>query len=960
MGLIEVLTIEVGAVIAKAIVRVWLRSEDAMSDSGADVIDLIRGKTSDIVAQRNGTRQVEAIGDQIALSLLPFFEVEGRGLSESSRIAIALAVADSLRETKINPKLLVRYNLEPSALASDIIAAMTARCARDFSAQEEALYNRVIHESCQAIIDIASQLPQFTERTFAEVLRREDQLLRVASEILNEMRMINSASQQGETERARFETEYRLSVARNLDRLELFGVDVSSASRRHRLSIAYVSLTIRHSSQIRKAISETDAILGNSAAEGRVSVEVALARAKRLLIGGIAGSGKTTLMQWIAVKSARHEFPEQLYEWIGTVPFLIRLRQCVDTTLPSPEQFPYYVAPIISGKVPYGWVHEWLASGSAIVLIDGVDEVPEAKRNQVIDWLEDLIMSYPNARYVVTSRQYAVSDKWLTRLGFDYCEMQPMDMNAIDEFIDHWHKAVQGELREDDDILAHQSLPVKLKREIRLNRSLRELATNPLLCAMLCALHRDRTQHLPSDRIELYEAGCYMLLERLDPERHIKLQDYPRLTYRQKENLLQDLAYWMLVNEWTEVPKNRAIDRLSRRVKHLDGLKESVDGYDVYRLFCERSGIVREPSGDAMMFAHRTFQEFLAAKAALDEVDIGMLVNHGHDDMWREVIILAAGLARLHERTELIEGLINRGYKEKRYKYRLHLLATACLETSIEVSTETKTKVNAHLQKLVPPKNFDEAWELSTAGELAIPFLEAQPDQLEEVAAACVKTLVLIGGEAALAKLKRYAIDTRERVLIELLDGQFQFPDRLEYSDRILSGIQRVRLKNISELHGIEGLKDLLSLDLSGSDISDLTDISKLIALRALNLKACCYVTDIVPLSSLAKLQRLWLSGCNQITDLNPLEGLENLYELRIDDCTSLTDLEPLTKLPSLRRLDLRRCKRATRLTILQSIPSLYEVWLDGIPQQQIMQISPHLLKRWKPSSQPSEKFEAE
>jgi hypothetical protein len=325
VGLVEILTIEVGAVIAKAIVRVWLRSEDALSDSGADVLDLIKGKTSDILAQRSGTRQIEAIGDQVALSLLPFFEVEGRGLSESSRIAIALAVADSLRETKINPKLLVRYNLEPSALANEIISAMTARYGRDFSALEEALYNRVIHGSCQAIIDIASQLPQFTERTFAEILRREDQLLRVANEILDEMRRINSASQQGGTERARFETEYRLSVARNLDRLELFGVDVSGASRRHRLSIAYVSLTIRHSAQIRKAVSETDAVLVNSAAEGRISVEIALARAKRLLIGGIAGSGKTTLMQWIAVKSARHEFPEQLYEWIGTVPFLIRL-----------------------------------------------------------------------------------------------------------------------------------------------------------------------------------------------------------------------------------------------------------------------------------------------------------------------------------------------------------------------------------------------------------------------------------------------------------------------------------------------------------------------------------------------------------------------------------------------------------------------------------------------------------
>ena len=47
------------------------------------------------------------------------------------------------------------------------------------------------------------------------------------------------------------------------------------------------------------------------------------------------------------------------------------------------------------------------------------------------------------------------------------------------------------------------------------------LATTPLLCAMLCALHRERGRQLPYDRIELYEAGCEMLLERRDMERQM-------------------------------------------------------------------------------------------------------------------------------------------------------------------------------------------------------------------------------------------------------------------------------------------------------------------------------------------------------------------------------------------------------------------------------------------------------
>ena len=41
------------------------------------------------------------------------------------------------------------------------------------------------------------------------------------------------------------------SVVRRLDELELFGVDASSASRRHRLSVAYITLSVQRKSEDR-------------------------------------------------------------------------------------------------------------------------------------------------------------------------------------------------------------------------------------------------------------------------------------------------------------------------------------------------------------------------------------------------------------------------------------------------------------------------------------------------------------------------------------------------------------------------------------------------------------------------------------------------------------------------------------------------------------------------------------
>ena len=222
---------------------------------------------------------------------------------------------------------------------------------------------------------------------------------------------------------------------------------------------------------------------------------------------------------------------------------------------------------------------------------------------------------------------------------------------------------------------------------------------------MLCALNRDRRRHLPADRIELYEACCLLLLERRDKERRVDLTDYPALNYRQKRLLLEDLAYWMIKNNWSQVALELVDERFERKLKDMPGIVQNISGSGVRRLFVERSGIIREPVTGQIDFTHRTFEEFRAAKAAVDEMDVGLLKTNAHNDQWREVIILASGLATKQMREELIKGLITRGDEEKEHRYQLHLLAVSCLETSIELSQGVKAEVERRLSRLVPPKN---------------------------------------------------------------------------------------------------------------------------------------------------------------------------------------------------------------------------------------------------------------
>lgn len=87
------------------------------------------------------------------------------------------------------------------------------------------------------MIDIAHVLPHFSERTLAELLRRDRVLIDGAQRTLDGLERIRlQVTEDQEIEAAKFETEYRRAVVRNLNKMELFGVDLSRASRSQPLS----------------------------------------------------------------------------------------------------------------------------------------------------------------------------------------------------------------------------------------------------------------------------------------------------------------------------------------------------------------------------------------------------------------------------------------------------------------------------------------------------------------------------------------------------------------------------------------------------------------------------------------------------------------------------------------------------------------------------------------------------
>ena len=974
MPLAEILIAVVAPAIAKTVFKLWAGDEKLASETGGAAIEALGKLIPEIRARNEANRQLDAIGEKAAASLQFIFETEGKPLLADDQEAVAKLVAETLNRTKISVDLLVQKDLDPSRLAAHFLSEAGDQLAQLPEPRAE-LFRLVIEEASQSIIDIAHNLPNFSERTFAELLRRDQVLIDAADRMLEGLERIRSQPQAGQgAESARFETEYRRAAARNLNRMELFGVDLARSSRFHPLSVAYVSLEVGRSVKTSEEEEEESVIH---------SVETALAENRRILIKGPAGTGKTTLVRWIAVQAATRNFESPLEDWNDALPFVIRLREFSSSSFPPPERFPSLVASTIAGTMPQGWVHQRLESGDAVVMIDGVDEVAEANRDDVRAWVKELSDSFPDVRLIVTSRPHAVEEGWLEADGFGEADLQPMGIGNIENFIDHWHRAVAEEVERDEQATRLKTLAGNLKETVRSNRSIRRLTTNPLLCAVICALHRDTNEQLPEDRIELYERCCSMLLERRDPESGLALTGYPRLKYRQKRALLDDLSYWMIKNEWTQVTAGSARDRLGKKLENLR--TEAKDGppataENVLGFFVERSGMLRQPVEGKIDFAHRTFQEFMAAQAAVDEGDIGVLAKNATNPQWREVIVLGAGLARPHERPELITSLLKKGDDSEKHRLQLHLLAASCLDTAVDLDTKVKAEVESRVKKLVPPAKMSQAALLAdAAGEIAIPFLKRDRRLSASKTAACVRALALIGSLEALQAIADYTDDDRVTVMREV----YRSADRFEASDfarlvgsqvgsldlygtqisdlsalRLFTNLQSLRLSGeetwhvralhvctklrsldlgwtqLPDLSLLRGLTNLQSLNVSGPNISDLSPLQALTNLRSLKVWSS-KVSDLSPLQALTNLRSLGVGG-SKVSDLSPLQALTNLRSLGVGG-SNVSNLSPLQALTNLRSLELS-VTQVSDLSPLQGLTNLRSFELSGT---QVSDLSP-------------------
>jgi predicted ATP-binding protein involved in virulence/Leucine-rich repeat (LRR) protein len=966
-----------GAALSKFLLRKYLGDEGGVL--GEALTDVGKKKIQDAIDHREATRQFEDIADRIVRKLRESFQEAGAGQASLDVEAVARELAATL-DGRVSAEFFQQGDLDPVRLSG---AFRRARPLPEgaLGGRETELYYRALEEAVRYVVEIAASLPKFDQTFIAQSLQRlrylGDDLEQVLVSVKNIEKRVEAG--RGDVQQRRFEVDYRLAVLRHLDKVELFGVDISPEARRNLLTEAFVLLNVSGPAEDEAGLRSFEAVLDGLPP-----------RAGRLLIRGSAGGGKTTLLRWAAIQAAtagddRRE-DRGLWErsddvprpfdrmapgdgeerarpgsgWRRRIPFLILLRKCQDGRLPAPDEFPGAMAREVS-QPPVDWVASILKAGRGLVLLDGVDEIPNANRSAILDEIHAIIAAYPDNHFVLTTRPEAVPVGWLDGLGFREAAVSPMSVHDTARFIRKWHDAVARKLarggRPTSDL---EDLASDLLAKLHENASLAPLASNPLLCAMICALHRERYAKLPEGLRELCEALCHMLLHRRERESWLDWTQFPQayreLSYGQKRGIVQELARFMVLEDRSALPAEAARAQVARVLQRIPG-RTPDDAPVVLDSLVERSGMLREASPGSIDFLHNTFKEFLAGERFADQAHVGLLAKRVLADdptaaTWRRVALfaVAGGDPSFSFASDFVREVLDlppappadpgkkprRPRKEDPIRAR-NLFALQCRAVATYLDRDLIERLDGLLTELFPPRTLPDAEQLATCGDVAVPHLKRRPRIKAREAAASVRALRLINTRQAHEVLQQYLGDDRLSVMVELAQAvnPLTIPavqELMRRGEALPDGI-REQVDDLSPLSGLAGLQ---ALDLRGTAVVDLAPLSGLSGLRTLDLRYAP-VANLVPLSGLAGLQALNLRG-TAVVDLAPLSGLGGLQALSLRN-TKVADLAPLSGLGGLRSLDLR-VTEVHDLAPLSGLSGLQTLDLGGIKAADLAPLS--------------------
>ena len=373
-----------------------------------------------------------------------------------------------------------------------------------------------------------------------------------------------------------------------------------------------------------------------------ISAQEAAAGTQRLVLLGDPGAGKSTFVHYLAAWLAAAGLGEAVKP-IGIdpslTPILITLRYLAPRLndpdyekQPADWQKKYLLDALdeqiraelglLGGKaLQYAdGLLEDLSGGHCLLVLDGLDEVPNDLRERVHQAVTVVIQRYRVERIIITCRIRSYTGP-AAFAGFDEYRLAPFDEKKIRGFAQAWYNT-QWNLKK---IPGKEQADQRAGDLAQATLALEELASNPMLLTSMAIIHQ-RDIGLPDQRVKLYDLVVEVLARRW--QKHKTGEQSPSKALeeilkdsRRLREILERLGYEAHLasasqerrDQTGNLLRTRALEILEKRA-YLGGpglASEFLDYVD------QRAGLLAGYGGEldrptAYGFPHRSLQEYLA------------------------------------------------------------------------------------------------------------------------------------------------------------------------------------------------------------------------------------------------------------------------------------------------------------------------------------------------------------
>ena len=361
----------------------------------------------------------------------------------------------------------------------------------------------------------------------------------------------------------------------------------------------------------------------------------------KLMVLGKPGAGKTTFLKHIAIECNQGKFEANL------IPIFIPLKIFAEDARSADDfRILQYINKEFTscGITEQSETETVLSQGRGLILLDGLDEVPEEYSDEVVRQIRYFAQNYFNNRFIITCRIAAHKYRFQND-GFTDVEVADFNEKQIEDFAKNWFVAFSKNNHDQGLNLASKFID---QLKLRENQQIRELAVTPILLNLTCLVFQS-IGNFPSKRSKLYEQGLDILLKRWDEARGIQRDEvYRDLDVEHKKALLSQVAKIAFERGDYFFEQDKIQGYIADYLCTLPhAITEQVtlrrDSKAVLKSIEAQHGLLVERAKGIYSFSHLTFQEYFTAKYFVESSNLQALESlssHITEKRWREVFLL--------------------------------------------------------------------------------------------------------------------------------------------------------------------------------------------------------------------------------------------------------------------------------------------------------------------------------